>query len=388
VRDLSSSGLRAAVVALLAVNGLGVGFGLAREEPDHPAPRLAPAATADHGGSAPAPVAPAVQSAADRFLDGYVAPDGRVVRRDQGDDTVSEGQAYAMLVAVGVGHRATFDQVWHWTREHLQRDDGLLSWRWAEGEVRDPQPAADADLDAAWALAVAARRWPEGGYGDAARSLAEAIDRLETTTIADRRVLLAGPWAAHVPEAGGAVVVNPSYASPVADAVLAAGDVATGATTEARRTGNRSVVADLMAERATPTDWAWVAPSGDVQPADAPTRSGGGAFGWDAIRVPLQLAASCDPADRQLAAELWPAMVFGAGVDRMGDHPARLVGAAAAAAAHGDDQRSASLLAEALRQDEDHPSYYGAALNALGALLLRSDALGGCPLLAVSAPAG
>jgi endoglucanase len=368
------------VVALLAVNGLGAGLGLARGEVDHPAPGRAPAATVDHE-AAPSPAAPAVRAAAERFLEGYVAPDGRVVRRDQRGDTVSEGQAYAMLVAVGIGDRATFDRVWGWAHDNLQRDDGLLSWRWAEGAVRDPEPAADADLDTAWALALAARRWPDGGYAEAARALADAVERLETTTVADRRLLLAGPWGIDVPEAGGAVVVNPSYAAPVADAVLAADGIAPTAPTQARRAGNRSMVAELMADRDTPTDWAWVAQSGEVQTADGPTRRGDGSFGWDAIRVPLQMAASCDPADQQLAADLWPAMLYGAGVDRMGDHPARLVGAAAAAAAHGDEQRSASLLAEALRQDGDHPSYYGAALTALGHLLLETDALGGCPLL-------
>jgi len=34
------------------------------------------------------------RAAAESFLDRYVEPDGRVVRLDQGGDTVSEGQAY------------------------------------------------------------------------------------------------------------------------------------------------------------------------------------------------------------------------------------------------------------------------------------------------------
>lgn len=50
-------------------------------------------------------------AASEAFLKRYVDPDGRVVRRDRGGDTVSEGQAYAMLVAVATGtqrirHRA------------------------------------------------------------------------------------------------------------------------------------------------------------------------------------------------------------------------------------------------------------------------------------------
>src|SRR6266571_1756749 len=45
------------------------------------------------------------RSSAQAFLDGYIDPDGRVVRRDQGGDTVSEGQSYAMLTAVALGDR-------------------------------------------------------------------------------------------------------------------------------------------------------------------------------------------------------------------------------------------------------------------------------------------
>src|SRR5207237_725785 len=51
---------------------------------------------------------------AERFMRRYVDADGRVVRRDQGGDTVSEGQAYAMLLAVALDDRARFDRVWDW----------------------------------------------------------------------------------------------------------------------------------------------------------------------------------------------------------------------------------------------------------------------------------
>jgi len=53
------------------------------------------------------------------FLDRYEDPDGRVVRRDQGGDTVSEGQAYGMLIAVGVRDQVRFDRAWTWSRRHL-----------------------------------------------------------------------------------------------------------------------------------------------------------------------------------------------------------------------------------------------------------------------------
>ena len=42
------------------------------------------------------------------FLERYEASNGRVVRKDQGGDTVSEGQRYASLLAVAIGERQQF----------------------------------------------------------------------------------------------------------------------------------------------------------------------------------------------------------------------------------------------------------------------------------------
>ena len=72
------------------------------------------------------------RSAGHEFLDDYVESDGRVVRRDEGGDVVSEGQAYGMLIAVAVGDEARFRAIWQWTKTHLRRGDGLLAWRLAD----------------------------------------------------------------------------------------------------------------------------------------------------------------------------------------------------------------------------------------------------------------
>ena len=143
------------------------------------------------------------RAAASAFLARYVDRDGRVVRRDQGGDTVSEGQSYAMLLAAAIGDRARFDRVWHWTRAHMERPDGLLSWR-----PGDRQPAADADLDAARALLVAARRFNRPGLARDARRIGRSVRGEESTLIGGRRVLVAGPWAR------AQAIVNPSYVAP------------------------------------------------------------------------------------------------------------------------------------------------------------------------------
>jgi len=58
--------------------------------------------------------APAVRpvGAVEGWLARYVQPDGRVARPDQGGDTVSEGQSYALGLALAAGDLATFDRVW------------------------------------------------------------------------------------------------------------------------------------------------------------------------------------------------------------------------------------------------------------------------------------
>src|SRR5665213_3634964 len=55
----------------------------------------------------------------------------------------SEGQGYALLLALAANDRPTFDRVWAWTRTNLKRDgDALLAWKWkpdAAGGERQQQ---------------------------------------------------------------------------------------------------------------------------------------------------------------------------------------------------------------------------------------------------------
>ena len=110
------------------------------------------------GSSAPRPQNRA-EAAAVHFLDRYVDSDGRVVRRDQGGDTVGEGQAYGMLMAAAIGDQRRFNSIWDWTQKNLKRPDGLISFLWRNGHIVDPQAASDADLDASRALLVASCRF-------------------------------------------------------------------------------------------------------------------------------------------------------------------------------------------------------------------------------------
>jgi len=122
---------------------------------------------------------------------------GRVAARDEGGITTSEGQSYALLRAVWSGDRATFDEVWRWTREHLQvrKGDRLLAWKWS-GTVVDLNSAADADVDVALALVLASRRFSDSRYQRDALELLDDVWRLETVAAGGRRWPVAGNWAA------------------------------------------------------------------------------------------------------------------------------------------------------------------------------------------------
>lgn len=322
--------------------------------------------------------------AAEGFLSDYVDADGRVVRRDQGGDTVSEGQAYALLVAVGIGDRDTFAEVWSWTEDNLQRPDGLLSWRWADGAVVDASSASDADLDTARALVLAGTAFADPQLSADGIALGQAVLDLETVRTGAGRILVAGNWATEEPFA-----YNPSYVSPAASGLLAqaSGDPRWAELDE----GSRVVTAALLAESELPPDWAQVRADGTVEamPGAQGRGNDGVRYSYDATRTPVRLAESCASADRALAAQLvdvldrsgadTAALDLG-GAALTGDESAvAAVGQAAAVAAEGDLDRARAELVDADHLQQQTPTYYGAAWNALGRLLLTDDALGGCP---------
>ena len=321
--------------------------------------------------------------AAQAFVTRYVQADGRVVRRDQGGDTVSEGQAYGMLIAVALGDRQRFDAIWRWTAAHLQRADGLLSWHWVNGTVADAAPATDADLAAASALALAGERFADGRYTVESRRIGAAVLAGETTSAGSMRLLVAGPWA----RASRTVDVGYLMFNAMSRLWWVTGADPGWAAVAA---GGRTVLATLMAPAPhLPPDWSRVGGDGSVVATIAPDGRSP-RFGYEAGRALVQLAVDCNATSRQLAASAWPFFAGKAagtiaaeytldgraiGADR---HPLSIVAAAASAQAAGRDDASDALLDEATALDRQHPTYYGGAWVALGRLWLDTPRLGGC----------
>jgi endoglucanase len=307
-----------------------------------------------------------------------------VVRTDQGGDTVSEGQAYGLVLAQAVGDDAAFARIWQWTRTHLQRSDGLVSYHAdATGRVLDPQPASDADLLIAWALLRA--RGPDAAALQAdGRRVATAVLAEETTRSPDSGLLLtAGPWAT-----GRPATLNPSYwALPVMRELASL-------TGDRRWDDMAATAVSLTSEitdggRMLPPDWAALPASGIAR---AQSSANGGQdppqYGLDAQRTVVWFAASCDPRARALAAAWWsilkdPARQRPIALDLRGTvlnavaAPLPYVAAAASARAAGDQSASMRLMQQAVAQQRMSPTYYGAAWSALGPMLL-GRASSGC----------
>lgn len=314
---------------------------------------------------------------------------GRVVRRDQGGDTVSEGQAYGMLVAVALGDEKSFEQIWSWTKDNLVRDDGLLAWRWDKGAVVDDMPASDADVDAARALVLAGQKFDDTAYTEAGTTLgADVLDTMTAQTDVGL-ILLPGPWA----KTSAPWTYNPSYASPASFEMLAK---ATGDPRWSELvTGSRAVTTTILTDTALPSDWAQVEQSGAVNPLpSADGTSGTVQYSYDAARLGLRYAESCDPADVALAARMAPTlqryeeppMQLDLGGQATGTDKSPLAyaaRAAAEAAAGSRDEAEADLL-QADRLAQSTPTYYGSAWSALAALQLDGNALDACSPLAVS----
>jgi endoglucanase len=325
------------------------------------------------------------QQAAARFLQTYARPDGRVVRIDQGHDTVSEGQAYGMLLAEASGDSTQFRQIWMWTKRHLQLRSHLFAFHAnAAGRVIGPGAASDADLLIAWALlryrGPEAAAWHRDG-----REVADAVLAHEVVSGPDGvPILAAGPWATGPP-----ATIDPSYWSLAAFQGLAhfTGDeiwlrLEAGAVRLARQITDNG--------KRLPPDWAQLSVGDAPQPEPSPDGTQTQAqYGLDAQRTVVWFAASCNPHARALAARWWRLLRAGRrahalalrlnGTVLTATHAALpLVAAAAAAKAAGHGTQSRHLLDEAALQQRHYPTYYGGAWSALGQALLTSDALGPC----------
>lgn len=229
----------------------------------------------------------------------FINQDGRVLDNTQDDITTSEGQSYAMLRAVWVDDKATFDQVWQWTSTTLNRpDDNLFGWRWGKradqsyGFIEDggENAASDADSDIALALILASRRWNDQKYLDQAKPILTDLWEVETATVKGQRYLIAGNWASN----NNQIIINPSYFAPYAWRIFAEVDKEhdwASLIDPAYQLLNLAGQDKLDKTTATglPPDWlAMNRQTGQISATDLPNLTTN--YSYDAMRIPFRIA--------------------------------------------------------------------------------------------------
>lgn len=229
----------------------------------------------------------------------FLAPEGRILDTGNANQSHTEGQGWALLLAEATGDRAGFDRILGWTERTLRRRaDALFAWRYRPGPgVDDPNNATDGDLYIAWALARAARRWRAEPYARKAAAIGRDILRLLTREAAGQTVLLPGLAGF---EAEESVTLNPSYYVFPAFAALAA--LAPDPRWQALAADGRALLRRArFGAYGLPPDWLTL-PRDGGPPAIAaawPPR-----FSFDAVRVPLLLAWGGFAADPAVSATL------------------------------------------------------------------------------------
>ncbi len=223
-----------------------------------------------------------------RFKKEYMAEDGRVIDFNQGGRSHSEGQGYAMLLAVAYDDARTFHRCWRWAENNLQvrGNDRLLAWSWGERYpgrwgVIDMNNATDGDLLIAGALLLGAEKWQDVPLKKKALGILESV---RTRLVPEKNglfLLLPGYYGFVQPDG---TMINPSYM--VFPAFLLFAEQEHKSFWKRLHKDCLTVLSRCTFTRlGLPADWVlW------KEPAPVLAAQRGTYYGYEAIRVPLYLA--------------------------------------------------------------------------------------------------
>jgi len=223
------------------------------------------------------------------YLRAYVRDSGEVVDPLRDGRVSSEAQSYAMVRAVWMRDRDTFERVDRWTARHLRREDGLHAWLWDPTAQRivDANSATDGDVEIAFALAMASVVFERPEYATRARDIVLAIRTHASMPVGDGEWFpSAGNWA------GPERIVNLSYFYPYATPWFDRLDPEGGWSAVATR-GYALVGAALAAGPVSlPADFAVLRPDGRLAPLP-PGHMLSAVFSYDSIRIPWRMDLAC-----------------------------------------------------------------------------------------------
>ena len=216
----------------------------------------------------------------------FMMADGRIVDTGNGNVSHTEGQGFAMLLAVAKNDRPAFDKLWQWTDKTLRnKDNGLFYWRYnpvAPDPIADKNDATDGDTLIAWALLRAQQQWGAKSYGNASDAITASLLKNTVVTFAGYQVMLPGAKGFN---RNDHLNLNPSYfIFPAWQAFAARTHLV--AWRKLQSDGQALLGKMAWGKTQLPTDWVALKADGRMEPAkEWPPR-----MSYDAIRIPLYLA--------------------------------------------------------------------------------------------------
>lgn len=145
---------------------------------------------------------------------------GRVKDPYDNNNTTSEGQGYALLRAVWLNDKKSFDEIYKWTKDNMMLSSNLFGWKYETNGQLIQTTATDSDQDIALALLFAYKRWNDEYYLTEAQKILNGIWENEVVQVDGQYYLIAGNWANHEES----LTLNPSYFSPFAYRIFAEAD--------------------------------------------------------------------------------------------------------------------------------------------------------------------
>ena len=214
----------------------------------------------------------------------FVTPEGNLIDSYH-KISHSEGQGTVMLFAVYLDDRQTFDRSWRWTKQNLQRKDGLFAWRWKPGgspPITDYNNATDGDILIAWSLLLAYEKWDQQEYLDEGSKILSAIEEHLVLNFGGFTVLI--PGAMHFVDADQITLNFSYYIFPAFSLFARYGDEQHWRMLY--QDGLRMIAQTEKNDIPVAADWLNLSETGVFSFADKQ----GARTGYDAIRVPLYLA--------------------------------------------------------------------------------------------------
>jgi len=221
----------------------------------------------------------------------FIKPSGRVVDFENGMISHSEGQGYAMFLAVEADARADFEQIWTFTRTEMRMPTApLFYWKWnpfTVPAIEDRNDASDGDIFIAWALLLAGLKWEEPAYVDESARIIEEVARNLIYRRRQVTVLKPGIKGFSAEEQSDGPVINLSYwiypAFPYFNLVLP-----DGLWRSLVESGLGLTAASASGRYVLPSNWTSIADPERPKPARGfPPLSS-----YDAVRIPLYLVFS------------------------------------------------------------------------------------------------